>query len=137
MEPVNRQAIEAILRFLPYFRVTDNEFYVCDPSLSLFDPYAYSPEVMEFHDLLYDLGFVPSFDWTAWQSHAKRYVLDPDLVARARIATLQKLLTTHVRKERFCSGHLAAMIDAGHILNILERFEAIYNQSSPRRRRAH
>lgn len=38
---------------------------------------------------------------------------------------MQKLLTTHVRKERFCSGHLAGMIENGHILALLKRLAAI------------
>ncbi len=71
MEPVNRQAIEAILRFLPHFRVTANEFYVCDPSLhSLI--HTRTPEVMEFHDLLYDLAVQSVLDSMAESGQALR-----------------------------------------------------------------
>lgn len=50
-----------------------------------------------------------------WQNEAQHFVQHPELLNNADISTLQKLLTTHVRKERFCSGNLAQMIDNGHL----------------------
>lgn len=39
---------------------------------------------------------------------------------------MQKLFTSHLRQERFCSGHLAGMIENGHFLAISHRLQAIY-----------
>ena len=36
------------------------------------------------------------------------------------------LLTLHVRKEKFCEGHIAAMIEAGHIRRILGDKQRFY-----------
>ena len=134
MTPLSTDAITRLLAFLPYFS-EDREFYVIDADRSFFDPFVYSPRVEEFVHLLYEFDVIPVGDWTAWQTQAVRYVADPGMVAKARLTTLRKLLTLHVRKERFCSGHLAAMIDAGHIRAILERLETLSRASegSPNR----
>lgn len=65
------------------------------------------------------------FDWPGWQTEAQRYFADPDLLASADVATLQKLVTTLVRAERFSGGYLAQAIDSGRIRAILRRLQAI------------
>jgi hypothetical protein len=61
------------------------------------------------------------FDWVSWQPEAERYVLEPARVDAADLETLRRLLTTHVRKERFCEGHLSAMLQVGHLRRVLQR----------------
>ena len=87
--------------------------------------YAMSDEVMGFVQALYDQGIVFSFDWPSWQEEAQRYVTDPTALAAADLLTLRKLLTVHVRKDRFVEGHLAGVLESGHIANILRRLEQI------------
>jgi len=65
------------------------------------------------------------FDWTIWQQQAGEFINYPERVKTADLATIQKLLTTHVRAERFCSGHLAHTIQTGHLLVILNRLAEI------------
>src|SRR5262245_35401953 len=65
-----------------------------------------SDPVEAFVQALYDNGWVTSFDWTEWQDTAAQYVDSPHLLASADAETIQALLTTHVRKDRFCEGHL-------------------------------
>jgi len=122
---ITRKNIDAVLVFIPLFKSRDTELYKIDTETSFLDPYQYSKDVDSFINTLYQESFVISFDWTAWQDEAKRFVDNPKLLNLADISTLQKLLTTHVRKERFCSGHLAGMINTGHILAILKRLKAI------------
>jgi O-acetyl-ADP-ribose deacetylase len=50
---------------------------------------------------------------------------DPKAIAGADLLTLRKLLTAHVRGDRFTEGHLAAVLEKGHILAILKRLEQI------------
>lgn len=79
-----------------------------------------------FHKALYDHGWVtPAFDWTGWQRSAQEFVDSPQKVERADAATVLKLLTTHVRADRFCDGHLAAMFESGHVVALLRRLKAI------------
>jgi len=122
---ITRKNIDAVLVFIPLFESRDIELYKIDTETSFLDPYQYSKDVDSFINTLYQESFAISFDWTAWQDEAKRFVDNPKLLNSAGISTLQKLLTTHVRKERFCSGHIAMVIDKGHVLALLKRLKAI------------
>jgi hypothetical protein len=51
---------------------------------------------------------------------------DVDIHGLSRMA----LLTLHVRKERFCEGHIAAMVEAGYIQGILERLKEMREVNS-------
>lgn len=82
---------------------------------------AHRREVADLIRDLYANGFIEAFDWSAWQHSAERYVADPGHLAHARLGTLKRLLTTHVRKDRFREGHFASMVKRGHITAILER----------------
>lgn len=86
---------------------------------------SYDERVLAFIQACYQHGWVRPFDWMAWQVEAARYVHEPRLVAAADLSTLQKLLTLHVRKERFHEGHLAGMIESGHLALILRRLEVL------------
>jgi O-acetyl-ADP-ribose deacetylase len=126
-ESVAPEAIEAILAFLPYFADRSNTFYEVDTTSFTFDPYRYADEVGRFQRVLYQSGLLAfAFNWLEWQDTAEEYVEHPDRLARADLTTLRKLLLTHIRKERFSSGHLAEMIDRGHILAILQRLDALH-----------
>jgi len=80
-----------------------------------------SPCVSHFVQIAYDEGFLSPLDWSKWQDEAERYVESPEAVARADLETIQKLITTHVRKERFSEGHLSGMFECGHLTAILRR----------------
>ncbi len=87
----------------------------------MLDPYVYTTEVEQFVQTLYREGFIIQFDWTTWQWEAEEFMNHPERVQTADLKTIQKLLTTHVQAERFCSGHLAHTIQTDHILAILNR----------------
>jgi hypothetical protein len=71
-------------------------------------------------------GWVRSdFDWGAWQDEAIKYVQDPDLLAQADVDTIERLLTLHIRRDRFNDGHLAWAVESGHIIAILRRLQDI------------
>jgi len=88
-----------------------------------------SPAVNRLVSALYDNGFIVNFDWTSWQETAALYVKDPSRLATADLETLQKLLTTHARKDRFCGGHFTSMISNGHIMAILRRLETLQQEA--------
>lgn len=65
-----------------------------------------------------------TFDWPAWQDEAQRF-LDPEVVMTASLDEVRRLLTLHVRKERFCDGHLDGVIRSGHLTALLQRLAAL------------
>ncbi len=131
---ITREGVERVLSFLPLFEPADQgQLYTVTPPQEqdgvMYTLYiTYSPEVVRFIGTLSSAGFVVPFDWGAWQDDAWRYVNDPDLLNGADLDTLRKLLTLHVRKDRFVEGHFSEMIDLGHIRAILHRLKALYSQ---------
>jgi len=82
--------------------------------------------VSEFHQALYDNDWItPSFDWGEWQETAREYIENPGKIRLADVSTIQKLFTTHVRQDRFCEGHFAAIFENGHIVALLQRLREI------------
>ncbi len=129
--PPTPEQIDRLLKFLPVFQQPD---FV--PSRDQQVPEAlrgtlmamgqeWAPELSGFHKAVYEESFVYSFPWVKWQDKAEDYVKHPKTLANADIQDICRLLTTHVRKERFCEGHLPAMMHCGHIPLLLERLQAI------------
>jgi O-acetyl-ADP-ribose deacetylase len=123
-DKITKENINKIIRYIPYFEDKDNKFYSISKTDIIY-PYLYSKEVYSFERSLYDANIVIAFDWGEWQPEAEKIYNNFDLLANADLDTIRKLLTLHIRKERFYSGHLANMIKSGHILNILRRLKEI------------
>lgn len=86
----------------------------------------YSGEVISFIRACYENDWVDSsFNSVEWQDNARRYAETTDLVAGATLETVRRLLTVHLRKDRFVEGHLAWAIENGHLAAILRRFQHI------------
>ena len=84
----------------------------------------YPEQVDTFVQTLYALGFIVDFDWMGWRD-AETYMQNGELLSRASLEICVKLLTGHVRNDRFSEGHLSQVISSGHILAILRRLESI------------
>jgi hypothetical protein len=126
LPPITTKQIDAILTFLDHFEAAGFSAGAWETPEGQFPWFDFSEVVMEFHKALYDNGWVtPAFDWTEWQDSAKEFVDSPKKIERADVATIQKLLTTHSRKDRFCEGHLAAMFENGHIVALLRQLKVI------------
>ena len=114
MSPVTRKHIDAILPFLEQFEETG---FSVDP---------YDEAVVEFVQILYANDWVtPRVKWVEWQDVAEEYVDSPEKIKSADVVTVQRLFTTHVRKDRFCEGHLSSMVENGHIVALLRRLKEI------------
>jgi hypothetical protein len=70
---------------------------------------------------LYDAHIIYSFDWPSWQDTAQHLVNDSSALQNASLEDLRKLLVTHVRKDRFCEGHLHGMFECGHLVEALRQ----------------
>lgn len=123
--PTTKQ-IDAILPFLGQFTADGFVVGTWHSPIGQFPWFEFSDSVSMFQQALYDNGWItPSFDWGEWQDTAREHVEQPEKTDCADATAIQKLLTTHVRKERFCEGHLAAMFENGHVLALLKRLKAI------------
>lgn len=123
--------IDAVLKYLPVFRQKDfmagewSEKNELEEGVFSFPVYNCNEQVNVFVKTLHKEGFIIDFDWPNWQDEAERFYSNPELLKTSDIGILQKLLTTHIRKERFCEGHLACMLSDGHICAILNRLKEV------------
>ena len=101
-----------------------------DDALTLADLEAFAaaladgPDASRVIDQVYARHVAVAFDWTTWQAEAQRF-LAPDVVATASLDEVRRLLTLHVRKERFCEGHLDAVIASGHLAALAARLAVL------------
>ena len=122
---ITSQQLDAILPFLDRFTAEGFTVGSWHSPPGQFPWFEFSQSVSEFQKALYDNGWIMPFDWGKWQDAARQYVEVPEKIESADATTIQKLLTTHARKERFCEGHLAAMFENGHIVALLRRLREI------------
>jgi hypothetical protein len=129
--------LNAVVAFLPTFEGIaaddfahwDKPFQIIDKTLIL-GRLEYHPAVYAFERACYDNGLVQPFDWGAWSDEAHRYMDDPSLVSTADLGTCIKLITTHLRAERFTDGHLEEVLRSGHIIAILRRLKQLAEGAS-------
>lgn len=90
-------------------------------------PYVdYGPEALAFMQDAAKLMLV--FDWPEWKERARLYIDEPQQLAQVDLLTLRKLLTTHLRAERFNEGHMLQMWQQGHLTALLQRLAEISEQ---------
>ena len=127
--------IKKILEFLPKFQGGKFKPGKWHPSeqigekTSTFPCYEYSNLVSDFLRTLYDEGFIYPFDWGSW-SYGVKLSRNPELIQRTNLLTLRKLMTAHIRQDRFCEGHLASIFESGLVIKILERLRKL-KESDP------
>jgi hypothetical protein len=125
------QDIDAVLQYMSYIADPKANFYKTDkglfsePTAINIEPSVHSPKLSEFLSTLYRCKFIQDFDWTKWHDEADKYRNNPNLLNNADLEVIIKLLTAHVRADRFIDGHLAEIIDSGHLLRILQRLAEI------------
>lgn len=132
IRPVSQEQIRAVIKFLPIFESIKPEDFSHSVLLPGQEDACYGIGQVEFHPAVYEFikacyenGFVQPYDWSAWARQAQRYMANPALVASARLVTCIKLITGHIRYERFCDGHLGEVIESGHIAAVLRRLEQL------------
>jgi hypothetical protein len=88
--------------------------------------------VFRYDDLLFGMldamrntDFIYEFDWMGFGKQAEQLVAKPELLAVADLETLRKLFTAHSRNESLNDGHLADMIDEGHLKLAVKRLTAL------------
>ena len=122
---VGTQQLDAVLRFLPIFTQPNYTFGEWQGPEDSFPYFSMNRDTQAFIEALYEQNLVYSFDWTSWQEEAHRLMDNPQALETADLLILRKLLTTHVRADRFNEGHLASVLENGHITAILSRLKTI------------
>lgn len=126
LSQITAEQIDAILPFLDQFEAARFSAGTWEMPQGEFLHFYFDEIVNEFIHSLYDSGWVtPSFGWTEWQDSAQIFVDSPEEVENASARTIQKLLTTHCRLDRFCERHLASVFQNGHIVLLLRRLKSI------------
>lgn len=137
--PPGPAQIDALLQFLPVFE--REGFVACwerslPPGMELSPldldlAWEVAPELTAFGQAVYDEGFLYNFPWPEWQEQAERYVNEPHRLEQADLLDICRLLTTPMRKERFCSDHLPSLVHCGPITRPLKRLQAIRHAEGP------
>ena len=122
---IGLQQIDAILKYLPTFEKENYQFGQWVDPEGGFPYFSFNPEVDGFIDALHKQDMIIPFDWTSWSEEAEHYQTDAEALETADLLTLCKLLTVHVRADRFVEGHLASVFENGHITAILRRLKQI------------
>jgi hypothetical protein len=129
-----RDRCDALLKFEAHFADPSSFATLVSPpptGAGLVVPYCeLSPWATDFVQAIEDANWCVPFDWTSWQDEASRYVENPSLLTTADAEVLTKLLTTHVRQDRFCEGHLADMAERGHLRAILGRLRTLRDEGA-------
>jgi len=84
-----------------------------------------SDKASDFVTACYEENFVQPFDWTNWSNEHKPELNLEGFIEEADLLTIVKLLTSHIRGDRFCEGHLLSVMGDGTILKILNRLKEI------------
>ena len=113
------EQIDAVLEHLPRLEKAGYQFGEWRVPENHTPYFLFSPEANEFISALYEQGILITFDWQDRWEEAKRYELNREALRTADLLTIRKLLTTHVRKDRFVEGHLASICDQGLLRAIL------------------
>ena len=125
--------IDAVIRYIPELEVADpaalytwggaNEIAA---SVTAFPWVDYHHPVPTLVGELYGHRFVArNFHWQREGAPLIERFHQRGEIGEADLTDLVKLVTTHVRAERFITGHLADALDRGWILAILRRLTAL------------
>lgn len=130
VQEIGPEQIDAILNYLPLFEREGYQFGQWVTHEGQFPFILLTAEVDEFIATLYEQNILVQFDWTSSIDQVERYQSDPDALGEADLLTLRKLLTAHVRADRFVEGHLAGALQSGHITAILRCIKRIRGKTA-------
>jgi hypothetical protein len=126
-----RVAIDALLAYLPDFELAGftpgawHQSRETDRGAPSLPSYEFGEAVTSFIATCYEHDWVTPFDWPGWQEAGEQLTEDDIALGNTDTQTIRKLITLHVRKDRFCEGHLSNMFQRGHIVRLLHRLRDI------------
>ena len=133
-ETVPRSGIDRVLAFTRHFQITET----CSgkgPKIKrtreggfTINPATLSKTAQDFVKACYEANLVQPLDWRIWSEEHGRDLKSETFIGSADLSTIIKMLTTHIRADRFCEGHILSAMKDGTILRILRRLEEISSQ---------
>jgi hypothetical protein len=90
-----------------------------------------SDEASRLVNTVNEYGWVVfEFNWMEWAEspEGRRWLNDADLIGGASVEDLERLLTAHIRADRFIEGHLDEFYESGQLLAILRRAETLLRE---------
>jgi len=89
-----------------------------------------SDVVSKFHDIVYGMSVIISFDWGSWDE-GRRMVNDESFDYNSiDIPAKCKIITAIVRNDRFCEGALVSAFESGLILKVLKSIKNQLNYNT-------
>ncbi len=123
-----RERLAALAAFVPVFGAADFSFGEWHSPPGQMPWFSLSADASRFISTVSMFDWVvPGFDWPTWQrtDEARRFLEDADAIAGATVEDLERLLTVHIRLNRFSEGHLAVAFEAGQFTAIAQRAAAL------------
>jgi hypothetical protein len=116
-----REKWQGLLAFLPMLRNREPLYWRVGAWGDM--PSVVSTETARsFMKCVYDSGLMlDGFDWQAWQEEAIGYLDYRIRLETADLDTVRRLLTAHLRADRFAEGHYDALLENGFFRDLLER----------------
>ena len=88
------------------------------------------PSHIQLIHLLDLTSFLEVFDYHSWaESFGWDKVHDPGTLEAADFETLRRIITAHVRTNRFVGGHWDRLQSEGYLNRFLERLRQLYNEA--------
>lgn len=133
VELITREGIDEVVSFIPVLKAMPKQDIARWPEIQkrpgnvvvvALEP-EYHANVVALRQCFTKNHFVQPFDWGHWQPTALKLFEEPDRLSKATLETCIKLITLHVRNDRFSGGHFGEMVSCGHIGAILKRLSQL------------
>jgi len=98
-------------------------FLQLPPDPNTFPPFYNADLTDKVIGVCYDLGIVPSFDWTTWRKGMEMLRNADTDFAALDVVTLCKLLTVAIRSDRFSDGFIAGLFHQGVMQRIFRALQ--------------
>ena len=131
---INKKGLDELISLIPELESYQGSFgehdFRKEGNTLHMGPFNYSPLLDNIVHSIHEAGLQITFDWPSWQDEAERICNEPGELEKADLETIRKLLTLHLRKERFCEGHLAAVCECGLMLSTLRRLKTLRDEGA-------
>jgi hypothetical protein len=115
---ISNDAVDEVLRHAPGVMALAQSSERADGHPNLVNLLA----AMEFTD------FTAPFDWQAEFGPRPDFLQSLEVVDHADLETLRKIMTAHIRIDRFDHGHLERLVQSGYWTRCLERLRQLRAQ---------
>lgn len=116
---ISRDAVASVLDLAPQV----------DTLTAMAGPIGPHPDLHAILVALDKTGFIAPFDWNAEFGNRLNDLTSDALLRNADLETLRKVLTAHIRLNRFSEGYLDAVIKQGKWTTIMSRLQWLYDNN--------